>query len=228
MKPIHHDTNLERLLSLKAFQWIESLGPVLGGSIAVRPLADFEIGVQYVSRHAYFEHRIQIPDAIRIFSEPKNLGSLEALYRALGPAENRSYRGEKEVLRRTVKLATSPSRSMKGTAQTVGLLGDIAVVAAVALMRFYGTTGQMPQDRFAQKLREQTMALGAGVQMLERLARLARLTGSKPELFEPALLYWKAELANVKKARSLQRGAVRMQARANASLEQIRSLGIAA
>jgi hypothetical protein len=52
MKPIHHDTNLERLLALKTFQWIESLGPVLGGSIAVRPLADFEIGVQYVSEHA--------------------------------------------------------------------------------------------------------------------------------------------------------------------------------
>jgi hypothetical protein len=127
-----------------------------------------------------------------------------------------------------MKLATSPARSMKGTAQTLGLLGDIAVVASVALMRFYGTSGQMPRDRFAQKLREQTMALAAGVQMLERLARLARLTGSKPELFEPALLYWKSELANVKKARSLQRRAVRMQARANASLGEIRSLGIAA
>ena len=145
MGPIHFDTNYERLLSSKTCEWIESLGPIAHGAFRVRPLADFEIGVVYFCSIKWMEHRIKIPDAIRIFGEPKNLVSIDAFYKVLGQAEEAGFQRDKALLRRVVKLAGSPTRSGRGSVESRGLLADIALVATVSLARFYGTRGPAPE-----------------------------------------------------------------------------------
>jgi len=222
MGPIHFDTNYERLLSSKTCEWIESLGPIANGAFRVRPLADFEIGVVYVCSIEWTEHRIKIPEAIKIFSEPKNFASIDTFYKVLGQAEEAGFQRDKALLRRVVKLAEAPARGLQGSIASRGLLGEIALLATVSLARFYGTRGPLPEGKLACYLRDQTIVLRAGITMLERLSR------SLPERYTPSLHAWKSELAKIQTARSLQRGARRMQVRERAALQGIHSLRVAA